>query len=319
MKPSDLPTFFDKKQPLPEGEQLKPGVFLNLPDATYRAFRGLNSSLLKIPTAAEMWHDMTAPAESHWDTDDKCLKWTAGILLHWAVLEPWKFKEFDQHIVASPTKGLATVRAQAVREAYPDKLVVTPELVTLAHNCYKALELNPQVRHLMSKPGGNEVSLFCWDEKADVWRKARFDRVPFDEDFLIDVKTTAFPLPQFPKEARKYGYHLQAKWYLDTWEMLTGERKRWFKWIVVNKSEPFMSMVWEVENLPRNHVNRARSPLGIADEIMDSRLATWCTCAWDTVDALRHHTTLSHEQLSHSLVRRCWPAYENSDAQLLTF
>lgn len=314
MTPTSLKRYFDPELPLPAGEQWKPGVFLKLPEAEYRAFPGLNASLLKNPTAAEMWHDMTAPPEDKWETESTAAKWTVGTLVHWAVLEPWRYAEFDQHIILSPTKGLATDRARKVREAYPDKLVVSLEHIEMAAKCRKTLEMNDVVRLYLQPEGAQEVSLFAWDKTLEVWRKARFDFIPFESDYLLDVKTTAFPPPQFPKEARKLGYHLQAQWYLDAWEMLTGERRRWFRWVVVNKSEPFMSMVFEVENVPRNHVARQRSPLGYADEIMGKRAAIWCTSAWEMIDRAKYTETFSE-----SLIRACWPAYENEPAQLLTF
>jgi len=314
MTPTSLKRYFDPAQPLPLGEQWKPGVFLKLPEAEYRAFPGLNASLLKNPTAAEMWHSMTAPPEDKWGTESECAKWTVGTLVHWAVLEPWRFADFDQHIAISPTKGLATDRAKRVREAYPDKLVVSPEHIELALKCRQALEMNDVVRLMLEPPGGREVSLFCWDKSLESWRKARFDFIPFESDYLLDVKTTAFPPPQFPKEARKLGYHFQAQWYLDTWEMLTGERRRWFRWVVVNKSEPFMSQVWEVENVPRGHVARQRSPLGAADEIVGKRAAVWAASAWDMINRAKYTATFSP-----SLIRACWAAYENDPIQLLSF
>lgn len=315
MKLEDLQQYINEAQPLPGGSPTFPGenppgpkagLYFGTEDKQYFAFRGLNASLIKEPTPAEMWHTMNEPARDKYGSDSEAEKWTVGTLVHWAVLEPWRFRDMNSHCIISPTKGLATQRAQAVREAYPDQLVVAPEHIAQAARCRAAIESCPEACEFLAADGANEVTLVHWDKPTSFWYKGRFDRVPRSGNYLLDVKSTAFPLPQFPREIKKLGYHIQAAWYLDLWEAVTGERKERFIWVAVTKSEPYMCRLFDVYNWPVNHIMYRDSPLKAAREIIDARRGPFITSVHETLAALR-----AGLDLDYGLTRSLWPGYEH--------
>ena len=62
--------------------------------------------------------------------------------------------------------------------------------------------------------GAPEVSAFCTDEPTGVLRRARFDWL--GSAVLTDYKSAASSEPEeFVKAAVRFGYHMQAAWYLD--------------------------------------------------------------------------------------------------------
>jgi len=297
--------FFSRSTPKPAGQPWLGGI-AQVDETAYRSFPAISASMLKNATAAEMWHDMTEPRADHFGTEAEAEKWTVGILVHWCVLEPWRFDDSSAHLVLSPTKGIATKAAQAIR-AEDSRLLVSPELMTTAIACRRAIDAHDEIRSLLShQKAQRELSLFRFDEIAECWFKARIDYCPAQANYLLDVKTTAFPLPQFPREAIKRGYHIQAAWYLDLWHRLTGEwRNRW-QFVVVTKSAPFMARTFHFDNWQLSHpLYDSKSPLKEARELIAKRVAIFTTAAAETREQLRRGNTLSEGQ-----IRQLWPAYE---------
>jgi PDDEXK-like domain of unknown function (DUF3799) len=313
-----LEPYFDPTQPLPGLAVDKPWGFgvppreplaalvSGVPEAQYRAFSALNSSLLKEFTAADMWHIMNELPEDHYGTEAAAWKWTIGNIVHWAVLEQWKFAEFDKHTVMSPTIGLATKKAQDVRMAYPNRLVVTPEIVDLAHQCFLAIKMHPGAQHLLSeKDAERELSGFYYDPDFLVWKKIRIDYAPHKLNYLVDVKTTAKDLQLFEFECKKYGYHIQAAHYLDGWERITGVRKEIYYLIAVTKEPPFKCKIFDFQNFPFTHPLYRQSPLARARDQLGTRQAIWLTAANETLYDLKQGLSLTPE-----MIRKNWPAHE---------
>lgn len=58
--------------------------------------------------------------------------------------------------------------------------------------------------------------------------------------FMVDLKTTQDASPDgFARAVRKYGYHIQAAWYLRGWINLAGDEDMTFIFIAVEKSPPY--------------------------------------------------------------------------------
>src|SRR5690606_22062147 len=69
-------------------------------------------------------------------------------------------------------------------------------------------------------------------------------------EFAIDVKTTAGSASriEFGREAARYGYPVQAAWYLDALEW-AGEPGREFRFIVIEKSPPHLVAVHALDDV----------------------------------------------------------------------
>jgi exodeoxyribonuclease VIII len=105
-----------------------------------------------------------------------------------------------------------------------------------------------------------EVSAFGF-MGGDVFCKARFD-CPTEGNAILDIKSTEDARPwAFSKAIFEFGYHLQAAFYLDLWNILNPSlHKTHFVFIVVEKSPPY-----------------AVSVLNLAEEAIDLGRATYQT------------------------------------------
>lgn len=280
----------------------------------YHAYPAVNASTLKSATAAEMHHAMTVERSS----EDLVF----GSLLHAAVLEPWRFAagEFEKRYrVFDETKTLGTKAADKARQENPGKILITPEMVEHAVALKAVLAGHPVAAQLLKQQGISEASLIGWDAENMVRRKIRVDylpvmfspdRRPAYGDFLVDIKTTRAHPGQFLRECYHYGYFLQAAWYLDTHQMLTGHRPRWYHFLVVSKEAPVLVRVMSLENLPPDDPAFPESILGKARKILGldpggaDRLNMFLSAA-------RRH--VADQPQSAEELRRAWPGYEEEE------
>lgn len=85
--------------------------------------------------------------------------------------------------------------------------------------------------------GRPEVSAYALDERTGVMRRGRFDWL--NEDMLVDYKTCLSSEPrQFGSAAAKFGYDMQAAWYLDL-ARDNGLNPRGFIFIAQEKEPPY--------------------------------------------------------------------------------
>lgn len=99
------------------------------------------------------------------------------------------------------------------------------------------------------QPSRSELSALA--EVDGVWCRAMFDNVPVDSRRAIyDLKTTTDASPDAViRSVESYGYDVQAAHYLDTWEAVTGERRR-FRFVFVEKEPPHEVSIVELHDDP---------------------------------------------------------------------
>lgn len=332
---SALPKFepyFNVNTPLPAARDRNFGGYvLGLPEERYRSFPAANYSIIKQSTPCQMLHAMMEPPEDHYGTPSKAEAFTLGTLLHWAVLEQWKFAEPKKHIVDCPTDGMATVKAHTLRTENPGKLVANARLVDEARLCMDAVLSNdramawasgidPDRADAPKSEIGREVSGFVWDAVYSIWRKIRLDLFLPSLRTIIDVKTTVAPLTRWWNECQKNGYFDQAAYYLDTHYKLTGEWCSW-RWVVVTKSEPFMCRVFRLVTpkpsdplYEESQYGKARKRLGLDAGLQIGRLPMFVNSARQTEDFQRRGVAIGTR-----LLRQTWPGYEDETPEYEIF
>ncbi len=193
----------------------------------YAAAPGLNASLLKEPTAADMRHELMRVQEK------LTYAFALGEALHKAVLEPDLFDGDGilEYFAYSPTKGLDTKAAREALAADPTRPLVTPEIIDKARFLRDAIYCHRFAAKLLRGDSKRELSGFAWDEENQVMRKIRVDFLPAGPaNYLLDIKS----MQQVDSKAgvlsviRKFGYALQGAWYLDTHKLITGEARELF-------------------------------------------------------------------------------------------
>lgn len=324
----DFTPYFDRLTPLP-GERSKQhkGYLVGVPDEKYFAWQGVNASLLGEKTACEMLHYMRTKREDDFGTEARAQAFTVGTLVHWCVLEPWRFdpENKDRFMVLCETEGLATKRAMAQRKEQPQHLLVTGDHLRQAHECLVAIRCHERAMHLLTNPHLNfaqEVMGAWFDPELSIWRKWKIDLMPINGNYMLDVKSTRRNLYEFERDGWEYDYWLKAAWYLDSHYMLTGEWKEIFYWINVTKSAPFMARVEHQVNLrpsdpdyEGSKLAQARARIGLDPESMRlGRLTTFIQCASETEQLRR-----AQVELDSMLLRKTWPGYENETPDHLIY
>lgn len=271
----------------------------------------MNATLLKKSTAAEALHSMTEPEKQ---TPNK----TLGTLLHIAALEPHRLmpETWEESFVLCPTAGLDTKAAREVAAANPGKLLITADLLDSARQCREAILWNDEAQRWLQPEGGRhtEATGIVWDaQRFHCWRKIRLDVLPVKANFIADVKTTSADLAQFERECWKFGYFLQAAWYLDTHRLLTGRTLPYFVFVAVTTAAPFLSRVVIVHNRALGDplyadsvIGKARMRLGLDDSERLSRAAVILNSMRQTEAARDQGIDLTPGRL-----RSMWPGYED--------
>lgn len=84
-----------------------------------------------------------------------------------------------------------------------------------------------------------EASFFAHDPEADINIKCRPDGYMPESGIVFDIKTTQDASPEgFPREITKYGYALQAAFYLRVLR-LSGRKAHTFVFVAVEKEAPY--------------------------------------------------------------------------------
>jgi hypothetical protein len=221
-----------------------PGFYDDIPEREYHADRdSLSVSgakvLLKAP--ALFRHQQENP--EHKDVFDfgsaaHALVLGAGMdSIYVTPLEEFRTKEAKAEKAAAQSEGLA---------------VVTPADWLVICDMADALSQHRLAMQLLSD-GKPEVSAYALDEPTGVLRRGRFDWL--GSTILTDYKTAASAEPSaFAGSAAKFGYHMQAAWYLDLAADL-GHPAEAFAFIVQEKAAPYLVSVVVLDDAA---VNRGR-------------------------------------------------------------
>jgi hypothetical protein len=99
--------------------------------------------------------------------------------------------------------------------------------------------------------GKPEQSLFACDPATGVWLRARLDWLPDPSDGrmrIVDYKTTVSAEPAaFARSVAKFGYYMQAAWYLDIVHALGIADDPAFVFIAQEKTPPYLVCVFELD------------------------------------------------------------------------
>lgn len=221
----------------------KPGFYPDVPEADYHADR----ESLSVSGAKVL---LKAPALFRWQQDNPVHKdvFDFGTAAHRLVLgvgqdfasidaDSWRTKEAkDFRETCRATGVIPLLKADAER----------------VQAMVEALASHRLAAQLLSH-GEPEISAYAPDEVTGVVRRGRFDWL--GASILTDYKTTACAEPwAFAGSAAKFGYHMQAAWYLDLARDL-GHPAEAFAFIAQEKEPPYLVTVVELDAAA---VNRGR-------------------------------------------------------------
>jgi len=218
--------------------QREPGFYPDIPEAEYHADR----DSLSVSGAKTL---LKAPALFRWQQD------------HPVHRDVFDFGSAAHELVLGVGPGIAiippTSRAKADQEAHKaakeaaraeGKIPLTAEDAATVQAMADKLSEHETAMQLLSD-GKPEVSAYCPDEATGVLRRGRFDWL--GASILTDYKTAASVEPwAFAGSVAKFGYHMQAAWYLDLARDL-GHPAEAFAFICQEKTAPYLVEVYDLD------------------------------------------------------------------------
>lgn len=205
-------------------QEPQPGIYRGMSFPDYLNIDAINASMLK-PHAVSPRHAKWKAGE---DQDTAAL--SLGRVVHTAMLEPDRFA--SEYAVAPKVDRRTKAGKQRWAEFQAEsegRIVVTAEEHRLACVISTQAYRVPHIADLLAvDEGEREVTVVQTEPEHGLLCKARPDIVRRWDNRLaiVDVKTTSAQnlLPHtLSRDIHRFGYHIQAAWYMDLWAMATGE------------------------------------------------------------------------------------------------
>lgn len=226
-------------------EPIKPGIYPGVPFADYLGWDAVSQSTLKDyrKSALHARWEATHPADSQ--------ELIRGHAAHIAILEP---DRFAAEFAVAPKIDRRTAAGKAAWAAFEGenegKIILTEQEHELCQAWRMACLEHPIAKGIMDAKGPTELSVVWQDPDVGVLCKGRMDRVVTFAGWtmIVDLKTTGVsPSHQtWPREIHKWGYHVQAAFYVDGLDA-HAKRNRQFAWITVEKNPPHDVVVFTAE------------------------------------------------------------------------
>jgi exodeoxyribonuclease VIII len=232
------------------------GVLNDLSSDEYHAAPGTSKSMLDEIAAASPMHYYARRLDPN-RTPESTDAFDVGTAAHLAILQP---DLLARHVACMPECDRRTKEGKAIAARFE---LENAGKLNLKHDAYQtvlalrdAVLKHPVASGLLSR-GKAEHSYFANDPETGELLKARCDYIYDDASMIIDVKSAADASPAgFGKAAALYRYSVQAAWYPDVVELVTGYRPPHFVWIAIEKLPPYAIGVYVAT---AEQVRRARA------------------------------------------------------------
>lgn len=205
----------------------------NMRSEQYHAFAGASASRLKALRRS--------PAHLR-AMDDEPVKndaFAIGEAFHTAILEPHRFEEEFGHVpdgIDRRTKE-GKLAYQILLDTMIGKTVLSYDDWLSVTGMGRSVMLHEVANELLLGRTETELSLF-WEELG-MPCKARIDAYNLEQRCIIDLKSTQDASPEeFPRSVAKFGYHIQAAWYMRAMRA-AGFPVETMVFIAVEKSHPY--------------------------------------------------------------------------------
>lgn len=218
---------------------MEPGVYSGITNDAYHSGEGISKSGLDLIGRSPLhyWAKYLDPQREPQEPTPAMLLGTA---IHSAVLEP---HSFANDYVVFPKIDRRTKEGKA----YYDELIAQAAGRTIisADDYATCVSIQDNVRRhpaaqVLLNDGEPELSVYWRDEQTGVLCKCRPDWMNYKANTIIDVKSTDDASPAgFQKSIVKWGYHVQAAWYLDGVKAATGHAPKAFIFAAFEKTRPF--------------------------------------------------------------------------------
>lgn len=172
-----------------------------------------------------------------------------GSAVHAAILQP---KEYNSLVwVVPPTINRRTNDGRAeyaeLEASNKGKAVITEDQHNQIADIQESINDHSTARDIMTQISNAEVSAFAIGPH-DVPMKSKFDGLIMHRDVAVDLKTTEDASDKFARSVISFGYHIQAAFYSDVYQAVTGRPLKKFIFVCVEKRPPYSVGVYELDD-----------------------------------------------------------------------
>ena len=225
---------------------VEPGIYTDIGINTYHASPGISASGIKLLARS--------PAHYRYGQRKDSPALMMGRVIDCAVLEPHLF---ELQYAQAPDCRRGTKEWQAAEEAANGKELLKPDEWKTANEIRDAVFRHPTIEKLLDGTQTIQESAYWIDPATGLLCKCRPDASRKDWRCLIDLKSTqdarAWP---FSGDIKRYGYHMQASWYLDGYSIASGEQYEDFVFIALEKEPPYALMVYDLDKASIDQARR---------------------------------------------------------------
>lgn len=207
----------------------------NMPSEVYHEHDSISNSGLKLVSRS--------PAHFKFEPKREATRnMVIGSAVHMAVFEPELF-ELTYELTDCPDRRC---------KEYKDIASIHgPEFTLTNDESWHVAKIRDSLwsefRELLSQQGHTELSGFSVDPDTEVTCRHRFDKL-LNSGVAIDLKTTIDARPDaFSRAVYNYNYHVQAAFYADQYEWITGNTLADFIFIVVESESPYACKMYRLD------------------------------------------------------------------------
>lgn len=225
-----------------------PGVY-DMPGDVYHSDPVPGGSLSS--SGARLLLPPGCPARFKWERDNPSPPSDAmelGTAAHKRVLG------IGPELVKVDAKDWRTKKAQEAKAEARERGAVPllPDDYQRVQDMADALYRDDNARPLLDPDHGRpEQAIFWVDLETDVWRRAMIDWLPtegYGAPTIVDYKTTtSVDVDSIRRTVLRFGYHMQAVWYLDAVESIGFPPDTRFVFIFQEKQPPYLVTVAELD------------------------------------------------------------------------
>ena len=218
----------------------EPCYIANMPADIYHAHDSASSSGLRLL--------LRSPDHfKNGEEKDQTRAMVLGSALHMACLEPDIF--YDTYRLLRSSENRVTSEYKEAKKEFGEEFVLVKPEIERIEGMAKSLRGSKILNYWLydNDYSHKELSGFAIDPETGLMCRHRFDAIIIG-DVAIDLKTTTDARkPAFEKKILDFGYHIQAAFYADQYNWITGEKIEKFIFAAIETSAPYAVKVYELE------------------------------------------------------------------------
>jgi len=227
-------------KPIEYTGSVTPGnYYTGMPNDDYHQAAGISKSGLDLVNRSPAHFCYAAPRAT-------TRAMTLGTAIHTALLEPERFAA-EYMLLRDVKDRRASEYKQALKIHGSEHTLTGPEADKVA-GMQESVYADHHARELLESDGWREISGVSTDPDTGLVCRHRFDLLTAD-GWAVDIKKTQDARHDaFQRSLFNYRYHVQAAFYLDQYEWITGERLKGFRFLAVEEESPHGAQIYQLDD-----------------------------------------------------------------------